>query len=267
MANQCNSILINWTKSIHEYVIDESMLFLLLMVIYRLVARYGYMCHYNNIDRKSKITFVIEKLGEQSRLERLEVNIPKKDLMLAITEDTGKFLNILLTSMNANNVLEIGTSAGYSTLWFALALVQNNTSKSQPVKKNIVTIDNDPLKVKRAKKNFIDAEVLEMITIIEGDAKDILAQLLNDLNANLNGRHTLFDFIFFDADKDNLTKYFDLSLPLLKKGGIIVTDNILFPEEYRLTMSNFVEYVGSNESVLSVTVPIGNGEEITVKTK
>ncbi len=225
--------------------------------------------HYNNdVDNKLKITSVLERLEKQSRLERSgKENIADKGQMLAITEDTGKFLNILLTSMNANNVLEIGTSVGYSTLWFALALSQNESNGSHKTKKNIVTIDKDPLKIMRAQKNFTDAEVLDMVTVKEGDALEILTRLFEDYNANVNGRRGLFDFIFFDADKENLIEYFDLSLPLLKKGGMIVTDNILFPEEYRLTMSKFVTHVRNNESVLSVTVPIGYGEELTIKTK
>ncbi len=226
------------------------------------------MQYNNDIDNKTKITSVLERLEQQSRLERSgKENIANEDMMLAITEDTGKLLNILITSMNANNVLEIGTSVGYSTLWFALAMSQNENGGINDTKKRIVTIDNDPLKIMRAQKNFKDAGVLEMVTMIEGDALDILARLFKDYNANVNGRCDLFDFIFFDADKDNLTEYFDMSLPLLKKGGMIVTDNILFPEEYRLTMSKFVTYVRNNESVMSVTVPIGNGEEITIKTK
>ncbi len=226
------------------------------------------MYYNNNIDNKNKITMVLERLEQQSRLERLgKENIANEDLMLAITEDTGKLLNILLTSMNANNILEIGTSVGYSTLWFALALSQNEYRGLHKIKKRIVTVDNNPSKIIKAQKNFTDAEVLEMVTVMEGDAMGILTRLFKDNNANVNGRCDLFDFIFFDADKDNLTEYFDLSLPLLKKGGVIVTDNILFPEDYRSTMSKFVNYVRNNESVLSVTVPIGNGEEITVKIK
>jgi caffeoyl-CoA O-methyltransferase len=223
----------------------------------------------NNINDDSKIITVIDMLDKQSELERsVETNIPYNDLMLAITKDTGKFLNILLTSMNANTVLEIGTSTGYSTLWFALALCQNKNNSLQKVKKNIITIENNPMKVKRAEKNFIDAEVKDMIKIIEGNALDILLQLSNDNNKNLNNnRDNLFDFIFFDADKENLTKYFNLALPLLRKGGIIVTDNILSPEEYRQDMSKFVKFVRNNETVMSVTVPIGYGEEITIKTK
>lgn len=222
----------------------------------------------NNICKKSKITEVLERLGEQSKLERIgEENVAKEDLMLAITEDTGKFFSILLTAMNANNVLEIGTSVGYSTLWFALALSQNENDMPHKTKKNIVTIDNDRSKIMRAQKNFIDAGVFEMVNVVEGNAVDVLNQLLDSHNAKSNGGCHLFDFIFLDADKDNLTNYFDLSLPLLKKGGLIVTDNIIFPEEYRLDMSRFVKYVRKNESVFSVTVPIGNGEEVTIKMK
>ena len=222
----------------------------------------------NNIYKKSKIAEVLEKLGEQSRLERIGgENFAKKDLMLAITEDTGKFLSILLTSMSANRVLEIGTSVGYSALWFALALSQNENGTPHKTKQKIVTIENDRSKIMRAQKNFNDAGVFEMVTVVEGNAIEVLNHLLSGLNSNSNGERDLFDFIFFDADKDNLTSYFDLSLPLLKKGGLIVTDNIIFPEEYRMDMSKFVKYVRNNESVFSVTVPIGNGEEVTVKTK
>src|ERR687889_2333261 len=91
----------------------------------------------NNTGKKPKIISILEKLGHQSHLERIgKVNVTNKDMMLAITEDTGKFLNILLTAIKANSVLEIGTSAGYSTLWFALALIQNNDGKAPKTENN-----------------------------------------------------------------------------------------------------------------------------------
>ena len=224
----------------------------------------------DNFYNKLKIINVIDRLDEQSRLERSgQVNIADNELMLAITKDTGKFLNMLLTSMNANKVLEIGTSTGYSTLWFALALLQTENILTQKAKKSVITIEKDPSKIKRAKKNFVDAEVHDVIKVIEGDALDVLFQLSDSRDKTLSDGNDdgLFDFVFLDADKENLTKYFDLALPLLKKGGFIVTDNILLPEEYRSTMSQFVKYIGENELVTSVTVPIGYGEEITLKVK
>jgi caffeoyl-CoA O-methyltransferase len=229
----------------------------------------------DNFHIDSKIAAVMDRLEEQSRLERSgQASVADDDLMLAITRDTGKFLSVLLTSMGANKILEIGTSTGYSTLWFALALIQTENTLSQKVKKSIITIERDPSKVSRAKKNFADAEVHDLIKIMEGNALDALSQLSSNdhHDTTLNGGRDgggggLFDFVFLDADKENLTRYFDLALPLLRKGGIIVTDNILYPEEYRPTMSQYVKYIEGHELVTSVTVPIGYGEELTLKVK
>jgi predicted O-methyltransferase YrrM len=71
--------------------------------------------------------------------------------------------------------------------------------------------------------------------------------------------------VFFDADKENLKRYFDLVLPILRVGGIIATDNVLYPKDYRSTMMSFVKYVRAKPNVRSVTIPIGHGEEITTR--
>ena len=110
-------------------------------------------------------------------------------------------------------------------------------------------------------------KVHDLIKIIEGNALDVLFRLSDNHRTTLNGSDDLFDFVFLDANKENLTKYFDLTLPLLKRGDLFVTDNILYPEEYRPTMSQYVKYIGDNELVTSVTVPIGYGEELTLKVK
>jgi predicted O-methyltransferase YrrM len=234
-----------------------------------------------NFHKYSKIATVMDRLEQQSRLERSgQASVADDELMLAVTKDTGKFLSVLLTSMGASKVLEVGTSTGYSTLWFALALLQTEKNTlSQKAKKCIITIEKDPSKADRARKNFADAEVHDFIKIMEGNALDALSHLSNndhhdttlngrrDGNGDGNGDGDLFDFVFLDADKENLTRYFDLALPLLRKGGLIVTDNMLYPEEYRPTMSQYVKYIEGNEHVTTVTVPIGYGEELTLKVK
>ena len=96
-----------------------------------------------------------------------------------------------------------------------------------------------------------------MTTIMEGKAIDILREL----------RHTAndFDFVFIDADKENILKYFDLALPMVRPGGIIAADNMLLPEHFRRHMKKYASHVRRKPGVQSVTVPVGMGEEITMK--
>lgn len=96
-----------------------------------------------------KIWKVLSKLGEQADKERFEaITVPTKDLMLAITADTGMFFNIMLKGIKARSILEVGTSSGYSTLWFADAVMHN--AQRYGGGKPIVTIDDDLSKIKRA---------------------------------------------------------------------------------------------------------------------
>ena len=89
----------------------------------------------------------------------------------------------------------------------------------------------------------------------------------NYVNDNSGDQSKYFDFIFLDADKENLPEYFDLAISIVKKGGVIVTDNVLYPEEYRPSMSKYIEHIRKKDSVQSVTVPIGHGEEVSLKIK
>jgi predicted O-methyltransferase YrrM len=148
-------------------------------------------------------------------------------------------------------VLEIGTSSGYSTIWFAAALQKVPKSK-------IITIENNPKKIQIARKNFKEAGVENKITIKHGDALDILSRLSDETAKK-------FDFIFIDADKEHYSQYFDASLPLLKIGGLVCADNILYPKRFNKLMKAYIRHVRANPKVISVTMPIDNGEEITIK--
>ena len=214
-----------------------------------------------------KIRLVLARLGEQSKRERSgEIKVLPKDEMLAITPDTGMFFKIILNAMRAKTILEIGTSVGYSTLWFADAMIQNGITKAEGTKP-IITIDMNHSKIEKATKNFDEAEVEGLIKVLEGSAMNILHELSNNFYGKNHIKKTegLFDFIFFDADKENLSEYFDLVLPMLRIGGIVATDNMLYPEDYRPLMLEYANHVRSKPYVQSVTVPIGNGEEITIK--
>ena len=129
----------------------------------------------------TRILRVLSRLEDQSNLERLE-HVPSENMLLAITSDTGMLFNIMLKAMRANKILEIGTSAGYSTLWFADAVLQNNTINKSEIEKRIITIEMNHSKVGIANKNFYDAGVNEIIDIIEGRAKEVLSRLPSKLS-------------------------------------------------------------------------------------
>ena len=196
----------------------------------------------------SKVLNVIDKLNRQSNRERSgKSKVAPDQEMLAITVDTGIFFSVLLKAIKARCILEVGTSAGYSTLWFADAMERNHSTR-------IITIEMNPQKVEWALKNFKEAGLDKMIEIKEGIALDLLHKL--------KGK---FDFVFLDADKENIIRYFDIVLPMLRIGGIIAADNMLYPDHFRPAMRKYARHVHTRPNVQSVTVPIGMGEEITIK--
>ena len=180
--------------------------------------------------------------------------IPREKRLNCISKNIGMFYNILLKSIDAKNILEIGTSVGYSGLWFADAV-----GSKYDIGGKIITIDREKFKIDNAVKNFEEAGVRSLIKIRDGEARKILHDIKEEFNENY------FDFIFIDADKESYIEYFDLCLPLVRKGGIIGADNILLPERFNEMMADYLSHVRSNPNVQSVTVPIDNGEEVTIK--
>ena len=201
-----------------------------------------------------KIQNVLSRLEKDIDYENSHRDeVPSEKRLNCISKNIGIFYNIMLKSIHAKNILEIGMSVGYSGLWFADAIM-SNTQNGQ-----IITIDREQFKIDSATRNFEEAGVRPLIKIREGEARKILHEIKEELGENY------FDFIFIDADKESYIEYFDLCLPLVRKGGIIGADNILFPERFNEMMVDYLSHVRSNPNVQSVTVPIDNGEEITIK--
>ena len=202
-----------------------------------------------------KIQNVLSRLEKDIDYENSHRNeVPSEKRLNCVSKNIGMFYNILLKSINAKKILEIGMSVGYSGLWFADAVMSNTQSDGQ-----IITIDRERFKIDNAKKNFEEAGVSSLIKIRDGEARKVLHDIKEEFGKNY------FDFIFIDADKESYIEYFDLCLPLVRKGGIIGADNILLPERFNEMMADYLSHVRSNSNVQSVTVPIDNGEEITVK--
>jgi predicted O-methyltransferase YrrM len=106
---------------------------------------------------KKSIENVLNELEMQSSLEKS--NIIAENRMLAITKETGEMLNMILRLNNVKNMLEIGTSTGYSTIWCVEAISDNLGE--------IITIEQNPNKIKRAKENFQKSELSDRISIKE----------------------------------------------------------------------------------------------------
>ena len=202
-----------------------------------------------------KIQNVLSRLEKDIDYETKHLDeIPSEKRLNCVSKNIGMFYNILLKSINAKNILEIGMSVGYSGLWFADAVMSNKQLDGQ-----IITIDREKFKIDNARRNFEEAGVDSLIKIREGEARKILQEIKAEFNENY------FDFIFIDADKESYIEYFDLCLPLVRKGGIIGADNILFPERFNEMMADYLSHVRSKSNVQSVTIPIDNGEEVTIK--
>jgi predicted O-methyltransferase YrrM len=163
--------------------------------------------------------------------------------MLNITPETGRLLAILVRAMGARQVLEVGTSNGYSTIWLAWA--------AQAIGGHVTTIERAAPKVAMARANLERAGLAPFVTIREGAALDVLADLSGP-----------FDLIFLDADREHYLAYLDLLLPLLRSGGLLVTDNVA---SHAHEMAAFLARVKNDPALDSVTLPVGNGEELTYK--
>ena len=196
----------------------------------------------------------LEKDIDYENSHRDEVTSEKR--LNCISKNIGMFYNTLLMSINAKKILEIGMSVGYSGLWFADVVMSNTQSESNG---KIITIEREKFKIDNATQNFEEAGVGSLIKIREGEARKILREIKEEFSENY------FDFIFIDADKESYIEYFDLCLPLVRNGGMIGADNILLPERFNEMMVDYLSHVRSNPNVQSVTIPIDNGEEITIK--
>ena len=132
---------------------------------------------------------------------------------MQIAPDQGQFMALLLQLMGAKKVLEIGTFTGYSTLWMALALPPDGTVTACDVSEDYTAI---------ARRYWQTAGVADKINLHLAPALETLDTLLSTRQSGT------FDFVFIDADKINYGPYYEKSLELLRPGGLIAIDNVLW---------------------------------------
>jgi len=148
-----------------------------------------------------------DKALEKAEASLAEENIPQ----ISVSPNQGKFLQIMALSCNAKRILEIGTLAGYSTIWMAGALPEDG---------KLITIEFEPHHAEVAKKNISRTGLESKVEIITGKAMEVLEKMIEE---NIEP----FDMIFIDADKPPYREYFQMALKLSHKGTVIVADNVI----------------------------------------
>jgi len=154
-----------------------------------------------------------------------------------IPPETGKFLAILAASAQTGTFIEIGTSAGYSALYLALAC--------REVGARLITFEVLGPKAEMAKETFRLAGVDDVVELVHGDPREH-AERLKEVA-----------FCFLDAEKDSYRDFYELVIPRMVRGGLFVADNVISHAE---VLQSFVDYALADERVDAMVVPIGKGE-------
>ncbi|MGC8489818.1 MAG: O-methyltransferase [Clostridia bacterium] len=169
----------------------------------------------------------------------------RAEKMLNITADTGLLLWMVIRAMRPDRILEIGTSNGYSTIWWADALCEAS--------QQLTTVELNPWKAELARKNFTEAGVADRIRMVVEDAGDYLR----------NSPSLSVDFLFLDSERSEYVKWWPDMVRILAPRGLLVVDNAVDKAD---ELVQFREVVQSTAGVEEVLVPIGNGELFIQKT-
>jgi predicted O-methyltransferase YrrM len=174
----------------------------------------------------------LEKIDAQDR----EDGTPRHQRLRQVPPVTGKFLALMAANAPEGHYLEIGTSAGYSTLWIALAC--------EMLGRPITTFELLPEKVELARETFRLAQVDKTVTLVAGDARKHI------------DRYQDIAFCFLDAEKEVYGELYELIVPRLVKGGLLLADNAINHQE---SLKPMLDRALTDERVDALIVPVGKG--------
>jgi len=183
-----------------------------------------------------------------------------------VDAEVGALLRVLATAVGARKILEIGTAVGYSGIWLAGALPSDGM---------LFTMELDPERGREANENFKAAGLASRVSIVMGDAQKMIAKVAGP-----------FDLIFQDGDKKLYVPMLDRLVALLRPGGLLITDNVLWdgrvvpgfsdrsataaepgapPDESTRAIADYNERVAAHPSLLTTVLPLRDGVSISVK--
>ena len=186
-----------------------------------------------------RVRAVLARMEEEDTAETA-AGVPVAERSLAVGPESGRLLFALVAPNAGCEVLEIGGSRGYSTIWLAAA--------ARILGGRVVSLEEDPAKVEAWRRNIAEAGLEEWAELVVGDA----TQTLPDLEDG-------FDVVFLDAWKDDYDLLFGLAREKLDPGGVVVADNVTTSE----TVRAYAAARQADPTLVSVTLPIGHGLEVT----
>lgn len=205
------------------------------------------------------LDYILSLDRDESPLIRTIEQEAVRDYVPIIRKESRNLLRVLLKIEKPGRVLEVGTAIGFSAILMGECL---------PDDSHITTIEKYEKRIPVARENFKRAGMEEKITLIEGDASEVLKELTGP-----------FDFIFMDAAKGQYIHFFPEVMRLLKSGGILVSDNVLQDGDVvesryavvrrnRTIHSRMREYLWTlkhMDGLETIVLPIGDGMTVSVK--
>jgi predicted O-methyltransferase YrrM len=188
-----------------------------------------------------RIRTVLARLEAEDAEERRQ-GLPSAVRSRAVAATTGRFLFSLVAPQAGCEVLEIGGSRGYSTIWLAAGV--------RHLGGRVLSLEQDPRKIDAWRRNIVDAGLEETAELVEGDAFESLARI-----------DDVFDVVFLDAEKRDYEALFALAREKLEPGGLVVADNVLSDVE---TLAAYSAARQADPTLESITLPLDRGLELSV---
>ena len=188
-----------------------------------------------------RVLDVLARLEVEDRGER-ERGLPVMERSRAVASTTGKFLFSLVAPQTACEVLEIGGSRGYSTIWFGAGV--------RHLGGRVASIEYDARKFEARRRNVRDAGLDEWVELVEGDAFELLPRM-----------EEAWDVVFLDAEKEDYERLFALVREKLEPGALVVADNVISHPD---PLAEYSRARQADPDLSSVTVPLDRGLELTV---
>jgi len=188
-----------------------------------------------------RVRAVLARLEREDAEER-ERGLPPAERARQVAPTTGRFLFSVVAPQTDCEVLEIGGSRGYSTIWLAAA--------ARHLGGSVVSLESDPRKIEAWNRNIVEAGLEEWAELVEGDAFDSLREIQD-----------VFDVVFLDAEKEDYEALFALAREKLEPGALVVADNVLSHPD---PLAAYSAARQADHSLSSVTVPLDRGLELSV---